>query len=157
MAFKKYSGNIAPCVLVTSSCENRNSTNLILFLQNLSHCKVRKKAERFTDDSGEGRQGAGRWAVWEWGTYLHSQVTGICPMRSKHKKVQKWQLKVKGSSQTLRGVGVDMPRDTKNHVTRSKGIFPERKVYIWAQMGINFSLTTDPLPMLYRGIEGLYK
>ena len=45
-------------------------------------------------------------------------------------KVQKWQLKVKGSSQTLRGVGVDMPRDTRNHVTRSKGIFPERKVYI---------------------------
>lgn len=55
MAFKKYCGNIAPCVLVTSSRENRNSTNLILLLQNLSHCKVRKKAGRFTDDSGVRR------------------------------------------------------------------------------------------------------
>ena len=63
-------------------------------------------------------------------------------------KIQKWQLKLRGSSQTWSGVGVDMPRDARIHVTRSKGIFPQRKVYIWTQMGINFSLTTDPLPML---------
>lgn len=144
MTFRKYHGNIAHRILVTSPHENGNSTNPILLLQNESLWSE-KKADRLMTRSEE-RQVPDSWPVWEQGTFLHSQASDIHHRLQGRGEERKWpgqqwlfpDFTRRWGCRARRGCGY-------RHLAplcaaRRESTFSGGKVYSGTQMGINFGV-----------------
>ena len=157
MTFKKYHGNIAPSVLVTSSRGNGNHkpNSVAAKLESLQSEKKGRKIYWWLKGWGEAscRQMACL------GTRYISPLPGHRYLSQEIKaqgEVQKWQLKIRGALPRLWEAvdvweGVDMPRDTRLHATRSEWIFQREKCtfeHKWELVSVFRDETTDPLPML---------